>query len=202
MRVEGGGDYLQFVRDLLSNKPKVQVEFSNYDFRFCESFTELVELVRQKEKIFGLSRLLAGFAWKWKSKKDKKAIDIEIDGHKFQWNQTLTDWVSSATSIDEIGSIHVIQGYDLNYAGVVIGRDLAYDLETQSLVFNRANYHDAKGKEDNAKLGLEFTDEDLLAYVINIYRVLLTRGIKGTFVYVMDENLRRFLVSKVQTVAE
>jgi DUF2075 family protein/predicted GIY-YIG superfamily endonuclease len=202
MRVEGGGDYLQFVSDLLSNKPVVQVEFSNYDFRFCESFTELVELVRQKEKIFGLSRLLAGFAWKWKSKKDKKAIDIEIDGHKFQWNQTITDWVNSATSIDEIGSIHVIQGYDLNYAGVVIGRDLLYDPETQSLVFNRANYHDAKGKEDNAKLGLEFTDEDLLAYIINIYRVLLTRGIKGTYVYVIDENLRRFLANKVQSAAE
>jgi DUF2075 family protein len=92
-----------------------------------------------------------------------------------------------------MGSIHTIQGYDLNFAGVVIGRDLSYDPISGDITFQRDSYFDTKGKEDNPKLGLKFSDSELLAYVINIYRVLLTRGIKGTFLYVVDEGLRGHL---------
>lgn len=92
-----------------------------------------------------------------------------------------------------MGSIHTVQGYDLNYAGVIIGPDLRFDTDQQRIVFDRANYFDKKGKENNPRLGLEFDDEDLLEYVTNIYGVLLTRGIKGTYVYVCDPDLRRYL---------
>ena len=95
--------------------------------------------------------------------------------------------------MEEVGSIHTVQGYDLNYAGVIIGADLGFDPVTQKMVFNRENYHDKKGKENNPRLGIVYTDEDLLDYVKNIYRVLLTRGIRGTFVYVVDPYLREYL---------
>ena len=96
-----------------------------------------------------------------------------------------------------MGSIHTIQGYDLNFAGVVIGRDLSYDPIAGKITFQRDSYFDTKGKEDNPRLGLKFSDSELLEYVVNIYRVLLTRGIKGTFVYVVDPKLRNFLASAV-----
>jgi DUF2075 family protein len=86
-----------------------------------------------------------------------------------------------------------VQGYDLNYAAVVIGPDLGFDPVTQKIVFHRANYHDKKGKENNKVLGRRYTDEDLLTFVVNIYRVLLTRGVKGTYIYVVDLELRQFL---------
>jgi DUF2075 family protein len=193
MRVEGGNDYIDFIAKLLSNSPVEPQGFGSYEFKFCDSFSELKELVEAREREFGLSRMLAGYAWEWKSKKDKSAVDIELEGHKLQWNQTITDWVNSPTSPKEMGGIHTIQGYDLNFAGVVIGQDLSYDPNTKKIFFQRDSYFDTKGKEDNPKLGIQFTDEDLLAYVLNIYRVLLTRGIKGTFVYVADENLRTHL---------
>lgn len=193
MRVEGGNDYIEFVANLLSNSPVKPQGFGSYEFKFCDSFSELKQLVEAREQKFGLSRMLAGYAWDWKSKRNKSAIDIELEGHKLQWNQTLTDWVNSPTSHKEIGSIHTIQGYDLNFAGVVIGKDLSYDPSSGKITFQRDSYFDVKGQEDNPKLGIRFTDEDLLQYVINIYRVLLTRGIKGTFVYVADENLRTHL---------
>jgi len=193
MRVEGGSDYIDFVRRLLSDAPVKPTGFGNYEFKFCDSFGELKRLVEDRERKFGLSRMLAGYAWEWKSKNDKSAVDIELEGHKLQWNQTITDWVNSPTSPKEMGGIHTIQGYDLNFAGVVIGADLSYDENLRKITFQRNSYFDVKGKEDNPKLGIKFSDADLLEYVVNIYRVLLTRGIKGTFLYVVDESLREYL---------
>src|SRR5690606_17684405 len=82
------------------------------------------------------------------------------------------------------------QGYDLNYAGVIIGPELRWDEATQSTVFVRANYHDRNGMKNNVALGQTYDDADLLEYVVNVYRVLLTRGIRGTYIYVCDPALR------------
>jgi DUF2075 family protein len=146
--------------------------------------------ILEMDRKHGLSRLLAGFAWPWITKSDKSAFDIEIQGVKLRWNQTAVDWVNSPGSVNEVGSIHTIQGYDLNYAGVIIGADLGYDPIENKLVFNRDNYFDTKGKENNPTLGVKYSDEDLKQFVINIYKVLMTRGIKGTFVYAADASLR------------
>jgi DUF2075 family protein len=150
------------------------------------------EILEMDQK-HGLSRLLAGFAWPWITKNDKSAFDIEIQGVKLRWNQTAVDWVNSPGSVNEVGSIHTIQGYDLNYAGVIIGADLGFDPIENKLVFNRDNYFDSKGKENNPTLGVKYSDEDLKQFVINIYKVLMTRGIKGTFVYVCDEDLKTLM---------
>jgi len=112
---------------------------------------------------------------------------------KLQWNRTDVDWVNSPGSLDEVGSIHTIQGYDLNYAGVIIGPDLRFDPVRQRLVFDRENYFDAKGKQNNPKRGISYSDEDLLQFVTNIYAVLLTRGMCGTYLYVCDPHLREYL---------
>ena len=104
--------------------------------------------------------------------------------------------MSSPTSPQEVGSIHTIQGYDLNYAGVIIGNDIGYDPVKKKVFLRRDNYFDKKGKENNPVLGIEYSDEDVLHFILNIYKVLLTRGIKGTFVYVCDPDLREFMRGK------
>jgi DUF2075 family protein len=190
MRVSGGNDYIEFVGKLLNLEHVGHPDFGDYDFRIFENFTEMRQAILEKDQEVGLSRLVAGYAWEWKSKNDPTAVDISIDGIDLQWNRTAVDWVNSPTSVNEVGSIHTIQGYDLNYAGVIIGNDLGFDPETGQLVFNRANYFDKKGKENNPKLGREFTDDELLEYVKNIYRVLMTRGIRGTYVHIVDQDLR------------
>lgn len=191
MRVNGGKDYIQFVRDLLELKPKYNhKDFGDYDFRFFDDLGSMVSLIQEKESEHGLSRLVAGFAWKWKSKKDKTAYDIEIGDLKLRWNGTDKDWINSKNSANEVGSIHTVQGYDLNYAGVIIGPELGYDPIKGEIVFHRDRYFDAKGKENNPRLGIIYSDEDLKAYVLNVYRVLLTRGIQGTYLYVCDPALR------------
>ncbi len=87
-----------------------------------------------------------------------------------------------------------MQGYDLNYAGVIIGPDLRFDTTTGRILVDRASYFDKKGKEANKALGL-YSDDDLLWYIQNVYAVLLTRGIRGTYVYVVDAHLREYMRS-------
>ena len=83
----------------------------------------------------------------------------------------------------------------MNYAGVIIGEDLRYDNAAGAITFNRSEYHDKKGRENNPKLGIKYSDQDLLEYVRNIYTVLLTRGIFGTYIYVCNEELRGLFTS-------
>jgi len=139
--------------------------------------------------------MLAGYAWDWTSRKKgfEHIPDIVIGDFAMPWNRKLVDWVSSPTALDEVGSIHTVQGYDLNYAGVIIGRDLQFDTASQTITFSRANYFDKKGVENNPRLGITYSDAEIMEFVKNIYRVLLTRGIKGTYVYICDENLRDYI---------
>ena len=196
MRVLGGNDYLAFVKNLFTDAVSPSNTFKGYDLRFFDSFKDMRSEILRLDGEHGLSRLLAGFAWEYKTKKHPESYDIEIEGVKMRWNKTVTDWVSSPTSPQEVGSIHTIQGYDLNYAGVIIGNDIGYDPVKKKVFLRRDNYFDKKGKENNPVLGIEYSDEDVLHFVLNIYKVLLTRGIKGTFVYVCDPGLREFLRGK------
>ncbi|WP_062244223.1 DUF2075 domain-containing protein [Brevibacterium epidermidis] len=193
MRIEADKDYVGYVRSILSNNPPTAREdFGEYDLRLFTDLGDMRTELKKREEEYGLSRLVAGYAWFWKSKNDKTGTvyDIELDGQQMQWNKAKTDWINSPSSVNEVGSIHTVQGYDLNYVGVIIGNDLRYDPDAGKLVFDGANYHDKKGRENNPKLGIKYTDEDLLEYVRNIYSVLLTRGIRGTYVYICDPALR------------
>ena len=196
MRVAAGADYVQYVRDVLrpgTGLPVAAQSFEDYDLRFFDDAAAMRTAIVERETEHGLARLVAGYAWEWRSRSRPEEFDIELDGLRLRWNTTQLDWVGSPTSIDEVGSIHTIQGYDLNYAGVIIGPDLRYDARTGRLFVARASYFDRKGKENNPALGLTYSDDDLLRYVVNVYGVLLTRGMLGTYVHVVDPGLREYL---------
>jgi len=193
MRVKAGQDYVGYVKGVLAGTVTEPDRFGDYDLRFFDHLGEMRSAILDREKEHGLSRLLAGYAWKWASKNDESAFDIELDGTRLRWNSTDVDWVNSPNSIDEVGSIHTIQGYDLNYAGVVIGPDLRFDETTGRTVFDRESYQDPRGVTNNRARGIVYSDDDILQFVRNIYAVLLTRGILGTYVYVCDPALRHYL---------
>ena len=116
---------------------------------------------------------------------DEGKFDIEINGAKFIWNTKFDGWLSSPNSTNEIGCVHTIQGFDLNYAGVIIGNELRYS-EEKGLYIDRKNYKDSNGLKTAS-------DEELLQYILNIYKILFTRGMLGTYVYVCDDGLRNYL---------
>jgi len=193
MRLRASEDYVGYVRHVLAGTQTTREVFEDYDLRFFDDVSDMYRELGTCEKEFGLCRMLAGYAWPWSSRREPESFDIQIGELKFRWNSTAKDWVNSPNAFHEVGSIHTIQGYDLNYAAVIIGPDLVFDPETSEIRIDRTNYFDTKGKENNRVLGISYSDEDLLRYIRNIYGVLLTRGIRGTFVHICDPELRKYL---------
>lgn len=196
MRVKAETDYVGFVDRLLRGEAATVPDFGDYEFRVFDNLQEMRSEIRKKDEEHGLARMVAGYAWPWLSKDDPGAYDIELDGLRLKWNTTITDWINSSASVDEVGSIHTVQGYDLNYCGVIIGNDIGYDSESGRFFFNRDSYYDKRGKENNIRLGIKYSDDDLLKYVTNIYRVLLTRGIRGTYVLAANQLVSQRLFGK------
>ncbi len=195
MRVQGGNNYIQFVDELLHIKRNEQTVYAanDYELYVFDSLVDLYDELTKREELHGLSRLVAGYSWPWLSKDDKSAVDIEIDGLKFQWNQTDKDWINSANAFKEIGCIHTTQGYDLNYTGVIFGKEITYNKETNQIEIDPKSYFDINGKKGIAD------PEYLKAYIINIYKTIMYRGIKGTFVYACNEDLRDYLKQHIPT---
>ena len=200
LRIQGdSAEYGEFLDQLLSVGPRSPIEgphIEDYELRVFTDLNEMIEEIQKKDKEFGLSRLAAGYAWEWVSKTNRELFDINIPGARpLRWNSTDKDWVGKGSS-DEVGSIHTLQGFDLNYAGVIIGPDIEVD-EHGFLRANRERYADKRGKA-NVGLALDpserqTTDDDLLRYIRNCYRVLLTRGIRGTYIYAGESTLRKRL---------
>lgn len=186
MRVSAGNDYLDFARALLTEHPHRPSVPETYDLRFFDDLREMRTLIQQKEEEVGLSRMVAGYAWPWASKgdlTDGAPYDIHLDGERARWNRTHVDWISSATSAEEVGCVHTTQGYDLNYAGVIIGPDIVWDEKSQQVVAVRESHFDPEVRSVR-------NQDELLEFIRNAYYVLLTRGMRGTYIYVCDPNLR------------
>lgn len=192
MRVKGGDDYIRYISEILNGSQKESTKFYTYDLKLFDNIQDLVSAIKEKDKTIGLSRLLAGYAWEWKTKRNEAIdYDIEIDGTRLKWNSTTTDWVNSQNAVNEVGCIHTIQGYDLNYAGVIIGPEVSYDEVKKTIVIDKDKYLDFNGRRG-------ITDpRELDNYVKNIYKTLLTRGIQGTYVYVVDKKLRDYMKSYI-----
>ncbi|KAI8710879.1 DUF2075 domain-containing protein [Fusarium sp. LHS14.1] len=197
MRVRAGSDFVSYIRWILDphplSLPPVRPDFGDYDFRTFDCVARMRDEIFQRDAEVGLARMVAGYAWEWKTKKDKKAFDIEIGDTQLRWNSTPIGWISSSNALEEVGSIHTVQGYDLNYVGVIIGLDLRFDPTRRRLFIDHDSYFDKKGKENNPALGRTYSDDDLLRFITQIYAVLMTRGIRGTYVYACDSGLREYL---------
>ena len=187
-RCKAGDAYIRYIGRILSNDPPESREsFEGYDFRLFNDPNDLITSIKALEDKEKLCRTVAGYAWEWKSKKDKKAYDFDFNGKQYRWNSTLLDWVNSDKAIDEIGCIHTIQGYDLNYAGVIIGPDVYYDKVTREIKISQKDYKDSLGRTVDGDMEL------LRRQILNVYYTLLTRGTKGTYVYACDDALREYL---------
>jgi len=194
MRVKGGEAYLDYVRAILDAKNPGLTAFDKYDLVLHEDFSDFISSFEKDYAEHNLTRMVAGYAWEWKSKPgrcdDPAVKDIVIDGIGLKWNCTYENWVVKGADnpeiAHEVGCIHSTQGYDLSYAYVIIGDDLAYDSEAGTLVADKANYYDRNGFATAQK-------EELDQYIKNIYYVLLTRGILGTHVYAVNPEMRAYL---------
>jgi DUF2075 family protein len=202
MRVNGGNNYIRFVDELLNLKRVQKINFNSdkYELLSFDSFTDFYTQLEKKENEFQLCRIVAGYSWEWKSDPKKanpnlNAVDIEIDGFKFQWNQTDKDWINNPKDINnplkEIGCIHTVQGYDLNYTGVIFGREINYNNVTGEIEIDPTLYFDKYGRNGT-------NINELKSFIINIYKTLMYRGIKGTYIYAYHKDLRDYFQKHIE----
>jgi DUF2075 family protein/predicted GIY-YIG superfamily endonuclease len=191
-RVRGGNDYVRFIEKVLSGKSSLDsnpFQSKNYEFALFDRFEEFTSEMTKRNQEHGLSRMIAGYSWPWISNKDENAFDIQIENIQLQWNRTNEDWINSPNSHLEVGCIHTTQGYDLNYAGIIFGHEISYDPIEEKIIILEENYFDKLGKQSVR------SKDELHGFIINIYKTILLRGIKGTYVYACDENLRNYLAN-------
>lgn len=193
MRVLGGNNYIDFVDKLLTDANDLsRWESSSYELKLFKNINHFIKQMEEKESEHKLCRTISGYSWEWQSKSEPSKPDLVIDGIEFFWNRVDEDWINSTTSITEMGCIHTTQGYDLNYAGIIFGSDIRYNKEAGRIETIASNYYDRNGKA-----GL--SPEDLHDYIIKIYKTIMYRGIKGTFIYCYDQNLSDYFSQYIPT---
>jgi uncharacterized protein len=189
-----------------NNFNPVVFEHKNKDsyFQIVHSISELFDFIQDMEKFHAntVNRVIAGYTKEWKSNprsKHNKGIDKFqlpydwIEGNnKWRWNSQHERWVELESSKNEIGSIHAIQGADIDYVGVIVGNDITVNDEG-NLVGVKENYKDTGG----TPLLDGFNDEEFTAYILNIYYILMTRGIEGCKVYFEDTKVRDYFERKI-----
>lgn len=198
MRSLGGKKYIDYIHDILSNdlRPTQKEIFKDFEAKIFTNIQDFVAAMQKRESEYGLSRMVAGFAWKWSSKEDKREYDIRIDGMEFRWNSTQNNWIGSKNAPEEVGSIYTVQGDDLNYVGIIIGNDLLY--RNGKLIFNRDACADSgamKRSQRQVANNEQISEDDMLEQILRTYRILMNRAVKGVYIYACDEELSKYLAN-------
>ncbi|MBN9205723.1 DNA/RNA helicase domain-containing protein [Methylibium petroleiphilum] len=205
-RCNGSDGYLAWLDHTLDIRETANtiLDTDEYDFRVFDNPTELHSLVELKNRANNRSRVVAGYCWKWPSKKNAQAWDIELPefDYRRRWNldQDGSLWIVTPGSVEQVGCIHTCQGLELDYVGVIIGPDLVYrDGHIVTDATKRAS-SDQSVKGLKAMLKAEpAAARDLAdAIVKNTYRTLMTRGMKGCYVYCTDAPLAAYLRSRLR----
>ena len=198
-RCNGSDGYLSWLDNVLEIEETANYNGFDfdYDFRVVDSASELKDLIFEKNKENNKSRLLAGYCWNWISdaKDDTDVHDIVIDDFSMSWNLgNSKTWAIDEDSINEVGCIHTSQGLEFDYVGVIIGEDLQFDGEhivtdfTQRARTDRSMFGIKKMYNENPERALKLADE----IIKNTYRTLMTRGMKGCYIYCGDMMLQAY----------
>lgn len=208
-RCNGSDGYLNWIDDVLEIKETANFDGFDFDYylKVVDDPSEMKEFVMEKNKENNKARMLAGYCWEWKTKKDngKDKYDIvlpEFD-FKMKWNLNSKEpWAIGNNSVNEIGCIHTCQGLEFDYVGVIIGEDLRYENGQVISDFTKRARSDKslngikKLYKNNKQEALDRADE----LIKNTYRVLMTRGMKGCYIYCKDEALQKYLKSRVDNI--
>lgn len=204
-RCNGSDGYLAWLDQSLQIRETANLLLSqeDFDFRVFSDPNEMRQAIEEKNRINNKSRIVAGYCWDWDTKKGKAPYDINIPEFDFRmkWNLTQdgSTWIIAENSIYEAGCIHTCQGLELEYVGVIVGHDLSYqDGVIKTDVSKRSgNDNSIKGLKKLIKNspteGFNMADR----IIKNTYRTLMTRGMKGCYVYCCDEELAQYLRDKV-----
>lgn len=199
-RCNGSDGYLAWLDDVLEIRDTANLDMKDidYDIRIMDSPNEVRNLIIERNKSRNQSRILAGYCWAWlkEGQNNSDVHDIKIGDFEMSWNLGNTStFAIDENSVNEIGCIHTSQGLEFEYAGVIIGDDLRYENGHIVTDFTKRAKTDQslrgikKLYQENPEQALKEADE----IIKNTYRTLMTRGMKGCYVYCTDKNLAKHL---------
>ncbi len=206
-RCSGSDNYLDWLDNLFQIRKTTHEQLSAKDkmgFKIFDSPQELYEVIQRRNlQKSNSARMVAGFCWPWSNTKPDGTLveDVVIGDFKMTWEAKNDSprlapgvvkanlWAHDPQGVTQMGSVYTIQGFEFDYVGVVFGNDLIYDPSKGTWVGIKANSADPNIKRAKAD---EFTK-----YLKNVYRVLLTRGMKGCYVYFLDKYTENYVRSKL-----
>lgn len=202
-RCSGSDGYLAWLDDVLGIRKTANpiLDASEYEFKVFDSPQAMHEAIEQKNH-GNKARVVAGYCWPWSSKKDPKAKDIEIGEHYArQWNldQDGSLWIIADKSVDQVGCIHTCQGLEVDYIGVIIGPDLIVrDGKVVTSPKARDKYDKTiRGWKRLMKEQPDFTRQETDLIIKNTYRTLMTRGMKGCYLYCTDPETAQYFANRL-----
>jgi uncharacterized protein len=205
-RCNGSDGYLAWLDHNLQVRDTANefLNVSEFDFRVVDSPAKLRDLILEKNKERNRARMVAGYCWSWPSEKDPRVFDIHIPeyGFKARWNFTKgsTPWIEGAESVQEVGCIHTCQGLEVDYIGVIVGNDL---IVRNGRILTRPEMRARSDKSMHGLKKLARADSQSAAkqadaLIKNTYRTLMTRGMKGCYVYFIDAETAEFFRSRLR----
>lgn len=199
-RCNGSDGYLAWLDGILQIRDTVNDDINDidYEFKVVDSPAELRDIIFEKNKLNNRARLVAGYCWKWPSKTNKNAYDIEFPEYDFKMKWNLTEdsslWIIKPNSVNEVGCIHTCQGLEVDYIGVIVGEDLIVrNGQVITDASKRASSDTSvKGYKRLLKENPESAKRSLDLIIKNTYRTLMTRGMKGCYVYFLDKETEAY----------
>ncbi len=208
-RCNGSDGYLAWLDDMLGIRETANynLEGLDYDIRVCDTPGEVQHLIVEKNRAANRARILAGYCWNWpkKERTNSDYHDIQIGDFGISWN--LDDgqaYAISPDSVNEAGCIHTTQGLEFDYVGVIIGDDIRYENGQIVTDFTKRASTDQSIKglkamyKENPEEALARADE----IIKNTYRTLMTRGMKGCYIYCTDPGMQEYIRKRIAAAEE
>ncbi len=204
-RCNGSDGYLAWLDDALGipRTANALLDPDEYDFRVVDSPQELRELIEARNAPNNRARMVAGYCWDWSSKSNPQSMDVVIPEHGFgmQWNLASDEglWITAKNSVQQIGCIHTAQGLEVDYIGVIIGPDLIVrddDVQTRPQMRSKHD-HSIRGYRAELKVNPEHARTKADSIIRNTYRTLMTRGLKGCYIYCTDRETGEYFRSRI-----
>ncbi|MDY5583986.1 MAG: DUF2075 domain-containing protein [Candidatus Merdousia sp.] len=204
-RCNGSDGFLAWLDDLLEIRETSNIETpSDYDIRVYDDPCEMYAEIKKLNAVNNKARMLAGYCWDWipDGKNNPNSYDIQIPSKNFamSWNLGNTStWAIDPNSVNQVGCIHTSQGLEFEYVGVIIGKDLRYENGHIVTDFSERASTDKSLKgiktlyKKNREKALAIADE----IIKNTYRTLMTRGMKGCFIYCENKELGEYIKDRL-----
>jgi hypothetical protein len=205
-RCAGSDGFIKWINNTLGVERTANVLWDGaegFDFKIMDSVWDLDREIRAKASEGLSARVAAGFCWPWSEPRDDGTLldDVVVGDYRRPWDAkpgtkkrlapgipTASLWATDPDGINQVGCVYNIQGFELDYVGVIWGPDLRYSFDHQTWVGDKKKSCDQVVKRSKER----FVD-----LVKNTYRVLLSRGMKGCYVYFMDKDTERFVRTRM-----